>query len=171
MSKSAVKIEQSAPKTQKAALPASLASPIQGLHREIDRLFDQFGETRPWFRHLWEPHEWHIAAPAIDVAEKDDCFEVTADLPGIDAENIEVKASDGMLTIRGEKREEKEEKKKTYHRSERHFGSFERSFSLPNNIDLSKITADYKAGVLTVTLPKTAEAQASERKISVTVKN
>lgn len=171
MSQSNVKITQPETETKKTPVPAALMSPLQSLHREVDRLFDQFGETRPWFRHFWEPNEWHMEVPAIDVVEKSDSFEVTAELPGIDAKNIEVKASDGMLTIRGEKLEEKEEKKKKYHRSERHFGSFERSFSLPRGIDREKITADYKAGVLIVKLPKTAEAQASERQISINVKD
>jgi HSP20 family protein len=75
--------------------------------------------------------------------------------------------TDGYLTIKGEKQEEKEEKKKDYYLHERHFGSFERSFDVPESVDLSKIEATFKKGVLTVTLPKKVEAQKPEKKIEV----
>jgi len=88
-------------------------------------------------------------------------------LPGLDASNIDVKYADGRLTIKGEKKEEKEEKKKDYYLSERRYGSFQRSVNLPNGIETDKIEAKFKNGVLTVTLPKTAEAQKSEKKITV----
>jgi HSP20 family protein len=78
-----------------------------------------------------------------------------------------VKLTNGILTIRGEKRDEKEEKNKDYYLSERSFGSFERSFQVPENIDTDKISAGFKKGVLTITLPKSAEAQSSEKKIEV----
>jgi HSP20 family protein len=83
------------------------------------------------------------------------------------AENVEVRYADGVLTIKGEKKEEKEEKKKDYYMSERRFGTFQRSLRLPDGIDADKIAADFKNGVLTVTLPKTAGAQKSEKKITV----
>jgi HSP20 family protein len=86
----------------------------------------------------------------------------------MDEKNIEVKLADGGLTIKGEKQEEKEEKKKDYYLSERHFGSFERSFRLPDGVDTNKIEATFKQGVLRVTLPKTPEAQRADKKITVT---
>jgi HSP20 family protein len=92
---------------------------------------------------------------------------VTAELPGMDEKNIEVKVSNGDLLIKGEKEEEKEEKKKDYYLQERHFGSFERRFRVPEGVDADKIEASFKKGVLTVTLPKTAEAQKAEKKIAV----
>ena len=85
----------------------------------------------------------------------------------MDEKNIEVKVADGGLTIKGEKKEEKEEKKKDYYLSERRFGSFERYFRLPEGVDADKIEASFKKGVLTVTLPKKAEAQKPVKKIDV----
>jgi HSP20 family protein len=150
--------------------------PLESLHRQIDRLFDDFGRG-VWqpFRHslfgaepLW-PREvtWGAAVPAVDVAESEKAYEITAELPGFDEKNIEVKVTDGSLTIKGEKQEEKEEKKKDYYLHERHFGSFERSFALPDGADADKIEAVFKKGVLTVTLPKKPEAQKPAKKIEV----
>jgi HSP20 family protein len=85
----------------------------------------------------------------------------------MDEKNIEVKVADDVLTIKGEKREEKEEKNKDYYLSERSFGSFQRSFQVPNGVDTDKIEASFKNGVLTVTLPKSTEAQKAEKKITV----
>jgi HSP20 family protein len=90
-------------------------------------------------------------------------------LPGLDEKNIEVKLVNGSLTIKGEKKEEKEEKKKDYYLHERHFGSFERSFSVPDGVDSDKIEASFKKGVLIVTLPKKAEAQKPAKKIEIKV--
>src|SRR5262249_34400111 len=88
--------------------------------------------------------------PAVDVADTATGYEITAELPGLDEKNIEVKLSEGTLTIRGEKKEQKEETKKDYYLSERHYGSFQRSFSAPDGVDADKIEAKFKSGVLTV---------------------
>jgi len=105
--------------------------------------------------------------PAVDVIESEKAYEITADLPGMDEKNIEIKVTDGVLTMKGEKQEEKEEKKKDYYLQERSFGSFQRSFELPESVDLDKIEASFKKGVLTVKLPKKAEAQKPAKKIEV----
>jgi HSP20 family protein len=162
---------------EKATAPASRAAwPFESLHREIDRLFEEFDRgfgLSPFRRpHLdierfWRREPLLAAAPAVDVAEKDKEYEITAELPGMDESNIEVKLSNGMLTITGEKKEEKEEKKKDYYLSERRYGSFERSFQLPEGVDADKIEAKFTKGVLKVVLPKTAEAQKSVKKIAV----
>src|SRR6516165_5666397 len=94
-------------------------------------------------------------------------YEITAELPGMNESDIDVKFSDGTLTIKGEKRDEKEENKKGYYLSERRYGSFQRSFGVPDGVDVDKIEANFKNGVLTVTLPKTPQAQTSEKKISI----
>jgi HSP20 family molecular chaperone IbpA len=86
---------------------------------------------------------------------------------GMDESNIDVKFSDGTLTIKGEKKDEREEKQKDYHLSERRYGSFQRSFGVPDGVDADKIEAHFKNGVLTVTLPKRPEAQKSEKKIAI----
>jgi HSP20 family protein len=101
------------------------------------------------------------------VVEGDKAYEITAELPGMDEKNIEVKVVNNTLTIKGEKREEKEEKKKDYYLQERHFGSFERRFQVPEGVDTDKIEASFNKGVLKVMLPKTAEAQKAEKKITV----
>jgi len=93
---------------------------------------------------------WH-AGPAVDIAEEFNAYEVTAELPGVDEKDIEVKLVDGNLVIKGEKQERR---KKDYYLRERHFGSFERYFVLPEDADTSKIEASFEKGVLTVTLPK-----------------
>jgi HSP20 family protein len=163
---------------KEAAPPAKSREwrPFESLRREIDRLFDE--SERGFWRHplggsmfdvepFWRrPMIWGTA-PAVDIAEKEKEYEVTAELPGLDESNIEVKLSNGTLTIKGEKKEEKEEKKKDYYLSERRFGSFQRSFQVPEGVDADKIEASFKKGLLTVTLPKTAEALKKEKKIAV----
>ena len=148
------------------------------LRREIDRLFDDFGVgrwrsplsrvRRPRPIRFGAPEISWPKAPAVDVAETDKAYEVTAELPGMNESNIEVKLADDVLTIKGEKKEEKEEKNKDYYYvSERRYGSFQRSFTVPAGVDSSKIEATFKNGVLTVTLPKNAQAQKSEKKIEI----
>jgi len=90
-----------------------------------------------------------------------------AELPGMDERNIEVRFANGNLIIKGEKEEEKEEEKKDYHLRERHFGSFERQFAVPEGVDTDKIEASFKKGVLSITLPKKPEAIKAEKKIEV----
>jgi HSP20 family protein len=149
---------------------------LENLRQEIDRLFDDFHPLSwrfPFGRALRGSHTaastgigWQIA-PAVDVVERDKEYEITAELPGMDEKNIEVKVSNGMLTLKGEKTEEKEEKEKDYYLSERSYGSFQRSFTIPDVVDTNKIEASFAKGVLTVKLPKSAEAQKSEKKIAV----
>lgn len=150
--------------------------PFESLRHEIDRLIDDFdrGVWRLPFRRsmfgvepFWRREISWATTPAVDIIEKDTGYEITAELPGMDEGNIEVKLSNEMLTIRGEKKEEREEKKKDYFLSERRYGSFERSFHVPEGVDSDKIEATFKKGVLTVILPKTPEAQKKEKKIAV----
>jgi len=160
------------------------------LRQEIDRLFDDFdaGFRWPFGRSLFggqplfrREMTWPLfggqplfrremtwpAMPAVDVVESEKAYQITADVPGMDEKNIEVKVADGVMTIKGEKQEEKEEKRKDYHLQERSFGSFQRSFQLPETVDPDKIEASFKKGVLTVTLPKKPEAQKPAKKIEV----
>ena len=104
----------------------------------------------------------------MDIVETDKAFEVTAELLGLDVKDVDVRGSNGMLTIKGE--EEKEEKTKDRCVSERHYGSFRRTLQVPGSIDAEKIEASYKSGVLPVTLPKSPEAQKKEKTIPVSVK-
>jgi HSP20 family protein len=150
--------------------------PFEALHREINRLFDDFdgGFWRFPFRRsmfdvdpFWRREPTWETSPAMDVTETDKAYEITAELPGMSESDVEVVAANGMLTIKGEKKEEKEEKEKDYYLSERRYGSFSRRMEIPDEVDADKIEATFKKGVLTVNLPKKAEAQKPEKKISV----
>jgi len=168
--------ETKLPVTKKASEPAfggEAWRPFETLRNEIDRVFDDFGSDfwrRPFHSLAALEKNWpkkFAAAPAVDVAETEKAYEITAELPGMDEKNIEVNVANGGITIKGEKREETEEKKKDYYVSERRYGSFERYFTLPEGVDADKIAASFKNGVLKVTLPKTAEAQKPAKKIEV----
>jgi HSP20 family protein len=163
-------------KTEKSAVGMSQPWPFESLRREIDRLFDEFNGgfwRSPFPRSLFDVTPFRrgsadlTALPAVDVSETDKAYEITADLPGMDEKNVEVKVAYGILTIKGEKRDEKEEKQKDYYMRERSFGSFERSFQVPDDVDSEKIEANFKKGVLSVTLPKSAEAEKAAKKITV----
>jgi len=177
MAETATKLNvQTEPKAADPATPPQPWRPFDSLRREVDRLFQDFehGSWRSPLRGslfdsppLWRRQMTWGAAPAVDILEKDGGFEVTVELPGMDEKNIEVNVANGCLTIKGEKQEEKEEKKKDYHLQERHFGSFERRFQVPEGVDASKIEANFRKGVLTVTLPKRAEAKKAEQKIAI----
>jgi HSP20 family molecular chaperone IbpA len=108
--------------------------------------------------------------PAVEVAETDHEFTVTAELPGLAAKEVTADFQDGFLTVKGEKTETKSEKDKKYYVWERSYGSFERSFSFPTAIEQDKIRASFENGVLTVTLPKSKETPVSGKKIAITAK-
>src|SRR5215813_3044093 len=141
---------------------------------EMDRLFDRFGSGFgfPSLRRMFdlEPawrSSFSFSMPAIDMSEDEKAYKISAELPGIDAKDIDVSIAGDTLVLKGEKRQEKEEKGKNYHFSERSYGSFQRSFQLPLSIDRDKVAADFSNGVLTISLPKTAEAQKPQKKIEV----
>ena len=119
---------------------------------------------------FWRRDLGFTVTPAIDIVEKEKAFEVTAEIPGLDAKNVDLQLSDNVLTIKGEKQEEKEEKTKDRYVSERRYGSFRRSLQVPGSVDANKIEASFKNGVLTVTMPKSPEAQKKEKTIPVTAK-
>ncbi len=108
--------------------------------------------------------------PAVDLAEKEGEYEITAELPGLDEKDVEVRLANGALTISGEKKAEREEKDKDYHFSERRYGSFKRSFRVPDGVDADKIEASFEKGVLKVKLPKSAQAVENSKKIDIKTK-
>lgn len=170
--KSPVPIDKKA--TEPAVMSRSWPS-VDSLRREIDRVFDSFHRGWPFGsgRSIFDAEPFMArsasvpVAPAVDVAEKDQAYELTVELPGIDEKDIEIKLANGMLTIAGEKKESREEKDKGYYLSERRYGSFQRIFQVPEGVDIDKIEANFAKGVLTVTLPKSAEGQKTEKKITV----
>lgn len=105
-------------------------------------------------------------APPVDIAEEKDRILITAELPGFKEDQIEIQTENGMLTLRGERKFEKETEGKSYHRVERSYGQFVRSFSLPNNVDREKIKADFADGLLKIELPKREDAKPRTIKIS-----
>lgn len=148
--------------------------PLEALRRRVDRLFEEFdgGMFRRSFRDAiaqFEPlfGSEPMTMPAVDVVEKEHAFEITAELPGLDENNLEVQVANGNVTLRGHKQEDKEERKKDYFMSERRFGSFARTFRIPEGVDENRIDATFAKGVLTVTMPKTAEAQKAPKTIPV----
>jgi HSP20 family protein len=124
------------------------------LRKEMDRMFERFLE--PAWPEAPMLGEW---APMLDVTEDKDAVTVKAELPGVEQKDIAVSLQEGVLTIKGEKRAEKEEKDKKYHRVERSYGAFVRSIRLPSAVEAGKVAAAYKDGVITITLPKAAEAK------------
>jgi HSP20 family protein len=137
---------------------------FSNLQREIDRVFQDFG--RGGLPALGEFGRTGMAMK-VNVAEHDGAVEVTAEMPGCAPEDIDVQLKDGVLTIKGEKKVEKDDKQKDYHVMERSYGMFERSFTLPADVDGSKVEAAFDNGVLKVTLPKLPEAQSRAQKIAV----
>ena len=131
------------------------------LHRQMNRLFDdlfdQDGDSGFYARA-------GIAAPAMDIHQDDKQVEITAELPGVKEEDIDITIDDGVLTLRGEKKSTREDKESGYR--ERSYGSFERRLTLPSNIDEDNCSAEFKDGVLTITLPK-SEDKARGRKIQL----
>jgi len=140
-------------------------NPLSAMHNEMDRLFANFFDEDRWPALSKE----HRMVVRWDVAETDDAVKITADLPGLTEKEIDVTIAEGVLTIKGERKAKKEteDKEKHFHRVERSYGAFERAMSLPTNVDESKISADFKNGVLELTLPKKPEAKKKTKKIQV----
>ena len=166
-----VEVQKAAP----APTPARSPEPWVSFRQDMNRLFDRFSDFGlPSFRR-WldvEPSwtyqsSFTFPSPAVDVSEGEKDYTVTAELPGLEEKDIEVTVTDHLLTIKGEKSYEKEEKNKDHHVSERAYGSFQRAFTVPDGVDAEKISAALAKGVLTVTMPKTEAAQKPAKKIEV----
>lgn len=150
--------------------------PLARLRSDMERMFEDFfssvsssimgrrGSVEP-FRTVEQMFTG--SAPAVDLVEKENAYELSAELPGLDEKDVQLTLKDDVLILSGEKKEQTEEKRPGYRFSERRFGSFRRSFRLPDDVDQNKIEASFKKGVLTITLPKNPEAAKSEKKIDV----
>jgi HSP20 family protein len=137
------------------------------LTRELDRMFEDFFGGRSFWPFSLEPSRSSAFVPSVDVQESDKEIRVLADLPGLDEKDVQVDLTDEGLSIRGEKKSEHKESDGGYSRWERSYGSFERFIPLPGSVEGNKVVAEFKNGVLTVTLPKPPEAQSSHRRIEV----
>ncbi|MFI5142491.1 MAG: Hsp20/alpha crystallin family protein [Thermoanaerobaculales bacterium] len=134
------------------------------LQERLNRAFDD-----AW-GHARRPDEDFVTAswlPAVDVRETKDALEIAAELPGIEPKDVEVSVESGVLTLKGSRRFEKATEGETYHRVERSYGAFERSFNLPTNVDPERVRAVYRHGVLQLTLPKREEAKPKAIAINV----
>ncbi len=136
---------------------------VTTLRREMDTLWDRFFPERT-FHERYETNEW---LPSIDLKETKDQLIVKAELPGLEATDVDLSITDNILTIRGEKKEETETKDEHHFFIERHWGSFERTIKLPALVKTEKIDAKFDKGVLTIKLPKTEETKKKEIKIEV----
>ena len=147
-------------------VPRDREDPFTSLHREMNQMFEDFAQSfdiAPWSN--WEAAGFH---PRTDVRETDDAVLVTAEMPGLEEKDFELNLCEGVLTLKGEKRHEREEKEKgALHRIERSYGSFQRNIPLPCEVVAEKATAEYHNGVLNVTLPKAPSAERSVHRIDV----
>ena len=175
-------------KTQGSPTPAKtegtepeVLHPLASMRDEIEKLFDRY--LRAWPGALPDLH-WPDFSPLrtlsmgdrfgpwssglrVDVTEDDKSYQISAEIPGMDEKDIEVSLTDDMLTIRGEKQEQRQKSRKDYHLQERRYGSFSRSFRIPNDVDRSKVDAKFTKGVLTIEIPKSKVARKKKKYISV----
>jgi len=153
-------------KNRETSLAREEDSPLVELHQRMNDLFDSFfeGWGLPGLAPAGKP--WALS-PRVDVSETDDEVRVAAELPGMDEKDIEVTVENGLLTLRGQQKQEHEEKKRNYHLVERSYGEFHRTIALPGGVDETRTKASFKKGVLTVIVPKTAEAKSRQRKIEI----
>lgn len=130
---------------------------LASLPNDIDKLFGDFGLD------FWNTDS--VWSPSVDITESNDGYEVKAEIPGLNKDDIKISFEDDMLKLSGERKFEDEKKEKNYHRIERRYGKFERAFHLPKNVKMEDIDAKYKDGILTVHIPKSEEAKPREIEI------
>lgn len=136
--------------------------------REIEDMFERYTKAMGWpalrGQDLMKSGEW---TPRVDISETDAEITIKAEIPEVKKEDVKVSVDDGVLTMQGERKQEKEEKGKKFHRVERFYGTFVRSFTLPDNVDASKIKATFKDGMLNLQIPKTGEAKQKAIEVKV----
>jgi HSP20 family protein len=138
---------------------------LVAVQSRLNRIFDEAFQGSPRTEEDWAlGRQW---APSVDIFEHEGNLVLRAELPGIEPKDVDVHVENNVLTLRGERKLESEVKREQYHRVERAYGTFSRSFTLPNVVDTEKIKADYKDGVLSVTLPQREEAKPKQIQVSV----
>jgi HSP20 family protein len=138
---------------------------LEDVSKQLNRIFGKFPSRTEPDRELLTMADW---APNVDITETDTAYLIKGEIPGINKEDVKVNIENGMITMSGERKQEKEEKGKKYHRIERSYGSFMRSFRLPDSVDESAIRAEFRDGMLNVTLPKSTQAKSKAINVSVT---
>ena len=158
---------------EKKAPARRALDPFASFRSEMDRLFDSYFDTGAFpsmprmFGAEGVAGERAMVMPKVDISDGEKAITISAELPGVDEKDVEVTLRDGVLTLKGEKKYEKKEEKDEVQIMERRYGSFQRSFRLPEGIDQGKIDAKFDKGILTVTAAKLPEAQKEARKISI----
>ncbi len=137
---------------------------LEDISERFNRIFGRLGARRESGREAMTAADW---VPAVDISEDDKEYLIKAELPEIDKKDVKVTVQDGVLTIQGERKQEKEEKGKRFHRLERSYGAFLRSFSLPEDAAEDNIKAEFKDGMLYVHLPKSAKSRAKVIEVKV----
>ena len=143
---------------------ATFPGDVINMQREINKMFDNFFRGGTLEDGSLGSSVW---TPAVDVEERDDEYQVKVELPGVNKDDVKITMQDNVLTIRGEKKQEKESKNSNYHRVERSYGSFQRSFTLPTSVKHDKIEASYKEGILTIGLPEAEDAKPKHIEVKV----
>ena len=143
---------------------SAFSSDVLGMQKEFNRLFDNFfhgdiTDSTSAFTSAW--------IPAVDIAERENDFVVKMELPGVAKEDVKITMQNGILTVKGEKKQEKESKNSDYHRVERSYGSFQRSFTLPTAVRTDSVEASFTDGVLNISLPKAEEAKPKQIDVKV----
>lgn len=144
--------------------PAAWPTDLWNMQREMNRLFDNFLQGGVQDDGTFGLSNW---TPAVDIVERENEFEVKVELPGVRKEDVKITLESSVLTIRGEKKQEKEEKEDSFHRVERSYGAFQRSFTLPTSVKSEKIDASYRDGILVIALPKAEEAKPKQIEVKV----
>lgn len=150
-------------KAEDKAVATRPRDPIAALRDDMDRMFHGLWRGSPLTGLQW-PHTAAVgfAAPAVDFSETETAYTITAELPGMDKSDVNISLQGDMLVLSGEKRSQTDEKRENLHLSERRYGQFQRAFSLPDDVDASKIEAEFDNGVLSVNLPRLPEKRASK---------
>lgn len=162
--------EKGREKERKGIAPWQPFSEMARWEREMDGVFDDFfgKRLRPlWGERWWPSRDLSVAPPALDLYEDQDEIVAKVELPGLEKDDIEIQVSDGLLTIKGEKKREEEIEDKNYYRLERSHGSFSRTVNLPAEVQGEKARASFKNGVLEIRLPKSEEAKKKETRVKV----
>jgi HSP20 family protein len=150
--------------------PGYVGHPLMQIHNEIDRMFDEFFSG---FRDRESGDMWDslmpsgLIKPNLDISESDTEYSIAVELPGVDEKNVELELVDNSLRIKGEKKRETEKKDKNYHCVERSYGTFQRVLALPEDADREGIQADYKNGIMTISIPRKPELKPETRKIDI----
>lgn len=137
---------------------------LEDMSDRLNRMFSRAALPRTNGKETMIVADW---VPSVDISETDGEYQIKAEIPDVKKEDVKVTLEDGVLTIQGERKQEKEEKGKKYHRVERSYGSFVRSFTLPDLVDEEKVKAEFKDGVLNLLLPKSEKAKPKSIEVKV----